>query len=293
MNGELIKVHLDNNSFYEDQRIAVLKKKAVGLPKLFHCDCCRSIAKFYLLELEYAKRRQPVVITKEGQKDKVKFTEIIETPRFWNDAYENYYTREFSEVAAIILRFTLCAALGEARHTIHSVSWDESEEKTKEIKKETYDKLRVMFGSLGWKHIPSERNSVYRVYTPERLWWKLFAYTKDIFGVDNWSSAFGGVAWKQGVELAMKAYKAICLAERANIVIWLDTLINHCHNGGLMLNKFNCGGAGCSYFSIKTLLDTKHTGDLNCLTEVESNTGCECYVEGTCNSFVLLAPTDD
>lgn len=116
-------------------------------------------------------------------------------------------------------------------------------------------------------------------------------YTKDIFGADRWSGSFGGKKWQQGVELAMKVYKAVCLANRSSIVIWLDTLINHCHNGGLMLNKFNCGGM-CSYFNIKKLLDTKYEGDMNCLTQADGYDHCKQYKNNTCNQFILLAPTD-
>lgn len=289
MEEGLIKVKLNHNHYYESNRIHSLKEEAESLPKLFYCDCCRSIAKFYLLELEYMKRRQPMMIMKRRQKDKVKFTELVEVPKFWNDRYEEYYTKEFSKVAMVLLRFTLCVALGEARHTLCSVSWQETI-KAQRQKKDTYAKLRVMFGSLGWRYVPQERNSVYRIYIPERLWWRLFMYVKDVFGVDGWSGNMGGKRWQQGVEFAMKVYKAVCLADRSSIVLWLDTLINHCHNCGLMLDKFNC--FHCSYFNLKNLLDTKHEGDVNCLIRADGYDDCVSYKKNNCNKFILLAPSD-
>ena len=89
----------------------------------------------------------------------------------------------------------------------------------------------------------------------------------------------------------MKVYKSICLGERVGIVVWLDTLINHCHNGGLMLNKFNCGGENI-WFNIKRLLDDKKMGCMKGLKSADSFKGCLQYEELSCRKFILLAPTD-
>ena len=215
-----------------------------GIPSLRFCDCAKSIAKFYLLELEYSRRKN--------------------NGNFWNGQHEAYYLKEISTEAMNILRFVLSAGIGETRHGFrHGFPEGASPHDVNYILAMKF--LRQIFVQVGWKYVPRDRESIYHSYIPERIFWKMFRLTRDFYSL-KWDYSYGGEPWRQGIVLAMKTYKAICLGDFPKICIWLDTLINHCHNGGVLLNKFNCYD-----FQIQKILDEKQDGNINLL---------ECIISG-------------
>lgn len=247
----------------------IRKIKFKDYPHLSYCHCSKSIAKFYLLELEYSQRKQ--------------------NGNFWNGQHEKFYLKELIDETMTILRFVMSAGIGEARHgyrmafdeycPIHSIERKLARKFTKQI-----------FTQIGWDFIPSDRNSAYYTYVPEEVFWRMFKLMHDFYSL-NWQHAYGGEAWRVGIELAMKTYKAVCLGDFPKICIWLDTLINHCHNGGVLLNKFNC-----NYYVIKILLDRKQQGDLNYLQKAihggDNGIGFSGFKCDTCKRKVPLAPCE-
>lgn len=216
----------------------IKKVKDKGYPSLSFCHCSKSIVKFYLLELNYSQRKQ--------------------SGKFWNGQHEKYYLKELINETMTILRFVMCAGIGEARHGYRQGYPEDCYENHTE-RKLALKFTKQIFTLLGWNFIPCERNSIYYTYVPEKMFWRMFKLMRDFYSL-NWQHAYGGEAWRIGIELAMKTYKAVCLGDFPKICIWLDTLINHCHNGGFLLNKFNC-----NFYQIDALLDYKQDGNLNYL----------------------------
>jgi len=236
-------------------------------PYLSFCDCPKSIAKFYLLELDYSERKH--------------------NGNFWNGQHEKFYLKEVTTEALIILRFVVSAGIAECRHG-YRMAYPEDHYNDSIERKLAHKFTKQIFTQLGWDFIPCERSSVYHTYIPEEVFWKMLKLMRDFYTL-NWQSSYGGEAWRIGIELAMKTYKAICLGDFSKICIWLDTLINHCHNGGILLNKFNC-----SYYTIKSLLDEKQQGNLPYLQNAIycGDKGIGFYGTGcpNCKKRVPLAP---
>lgn len=227
----------------EDGHITTRKNRDgfPGIPSLPYCECSKSIARFYLLELTHSQRKN--------------------SGNFWNGRHEAYYLREVTSEAVNILRFVLSAGIGEARHGHHHAYPENCGEYN--INKRLSKKfLEQIFVQIGWRGIPRHRESVYKTYIPEDIFWGMFKLVHDFYSLD-WENSYGGEAWRKGIELAMKTYKAVCLGDFPKICIWLDTLINHCHNGGVLLNKFNCLG-----YMIQDLLNNKQEGNIGYLEKI-------------------------
>jgi hypothetical protein len=253
--------YLGKNCGAEDDLLCN-RSKLFNRPHRLHCDCSTAICNFYLIELEYSQR---------------KFN-----GRVWTDRHEEYYKKRITREALTILRFVLHASLGEARHALELADTDgygDSRYGETQVKKTAYKLLRQLFRAIGIYHVPSDRNYVYANYIPEKLWWRLFKTSKDLFGFGTWVNGYGGVAWEKAIDLAMKAYKAVCLDKMDKTIIWIDTLINHCHNGGFLLNKFDCGD-----YNIKLILDRKSGGDIEFLEKKSVSKRCH-----GCRSIVPLS----
>ncbi len=249
----------------EEKHIMDIKKREY--PYLPYCSCSKSIAKFYLLELDYSQRKH--------------------SSNFWNGQHEEFYLREVITEAMTILRFVISAGVGEARHGYRQGYpedyYDDSIERTLARKF-----TKQIFTQLGWDFVPCDRRAVYHTYIPEEIFWRMFKLLRDFYSL-NWQCSYGGEPWEIGINLAMKTYKAVCLGNFSKICIWLDTLINHCHNGGILLNKFNC-----DYYTIKILLYEKQQGNLEYLQRAISGGvkgvgfgGQRCNI---CKMRVPLAP---
>lgn len=252
-----------HHEYTEEKKRRKLRKKVT--PNLRFCDCSKSIARFYLLELEYSQRKH----RKGG---------------FWNGQHEAYYLKEITRESMDIMRFVISASVGEARHGLYHST--KNCEKNSDAKKISFKILEQIFGKLGWEYTPCRRNSIYLTYIPERLFWKMLYLNHDLYSIRTWQWDFGGEPWRKGIALALKAYKAICLGDLPKIVIWIDTLINHYHNGGVLLNKFDCGIHYCT----ERLLRHKADGEIHYLRNVVNRSLSCSSANGQCAQKVPLAP---
>ena len=75
----------------------------------------------------------------------------------------------------------------------------------------------------------------------------------------------------------------MCYEDRSNVIIAFDTLINHCHNNGVMLNKFDCVPI------IRALLNHKQLGMVKELKRY-LDYPCRHWEKGTCYRFIGSSP---
>lgn len=229
------------------------------------CYLKEAIASFYLLELERFERKK----------------------RFWTDKYDDYYTKEVTRKALIVLRFTIAAAVGEARHfknrgKMSTVGISKTEKREYERNfKQAKQYLALLMGGFGYSQIPMSRTIIYRSYVPESSWLTYLFATYFIFNKVRWTAGFGGKKWGKGCEHALRLYKSLCGGSFSDIAICFDTLINHFHNGGLLLNKFDC----FKVMSLHSLLDEKQKGDFTKISGLLRNSPCGRWADNC--SYVL------
>lgn len=243
-----------------------------------YCLLKHSIVDFYNLELEYFNRKTKGL--------------------FWNEAYEEHYRKRLVALGLIVVRFTVAAAVGEARHFTESrcgcangsdydfeqqgfgskVKYAKNLEQAKAYK-------RLIMGGLGYSKIPAARDVIYRSFVPEYAFLKYLVATRFIFHNLIWGSSFGGKKWGDGCDHAIRLYRAICTGTFSQIAICFDTLINHFHNGGLLLNKFSC--MQCN--SIDWVLNAKRKGWMKKLNEHFADKPCERWGK-TCHRALRVKP---
>lgn len=225
-----------------------------------YCSLKKAIVGFYVLELDYSMRKM-----KPGS--------------FWTDRHENYYRSELIPLALNLIRFTLAACVGEARHGvtyIHKLHkngehfWNAQKifcgdkKAYAEKYKRAMEFLRFMFGGMGYDRVPEERVTVYMSYIPEGAWLRYMAAARHVFHEVWWGGgAVGGAKWGNAVDHAIRLYRAVCVGSFSDIAISFDTLINHFHNCGLLLDKFDC--SFCS--SIQDVLSLKQQGEVGSLEQ--------------------------
>jgi hypothetical protein len=210
--------------------------------------------------------------------------------QFWTDCHEEYYLKEVVEKSLTVLRFTIAAAVGEVRHFAgHARAGGGTSYWTPDYAKR-YKKAKqymtLLLGGMGYKQRPSGRSIVYRAYVDESNWLRYLVAARYLFGSVRWGSSFGGQKWAKGCEHAIRLYRSLCGGTFSDIAICFDTLINHFHNGGLLLNKFDCS----QVMSLTSLLDEKQKGEFERIDEMLDIVPCSSWKRGGCNALVRCKP---
>jgi len=227
-----------------------------GIP---FCALSKDLADFYLSELKYRD-----VVNKWGG---VKLVP---------ERYHDFWLHEFLEKAEVILKFGISASLGEARHfgseekcfgdedKVEGRTWDDFD-RLQRMRDDLYSKLKLGFEYYG------SRSGIYGLSLPSHSYEAfVLNVTDEVFASPWWDSGYGGMAWCNGVRLLKKVKYYMEKRELSNLIMWTDTFINHCHNGGKFLDKFSCGAS----FNICGVLDAKHKGELTFLRFVSEASTC-------------------
>lgn len=239
-----------------------------------YCDLKEAIASFYKLELDYSMRKR----------------------EFWMGRHEDYYVRQVVEKSLTVLRFTIAAAVGEARHfrtqarTYSGLPYDIQRKTRGYVKEHNKAKqyIALLMGGVGFHNSPASRVIVYRSYVDEANWLRYLTASWHIYNNVRWSGSFGGKKWAKGCEHAIRLYRALCGGSFSEIAIRFDTLINHFHNGGLLLNKFDCGPT----LSLEGLLNRKQKGDFERIDIMLNTIPCDIWKCGGCDHLLRCKPTN-
>ena len=254
------KYHKNDNLMYIEVYGKLTQTAKVRNYRPF-CDLKQAIASFYQLELESFERMK----------------------NYQMGSYEEYYIKEIIRKSLTVLRFTIAAVVGEARHF-------RGQTKSYLATRADYAKAKqyiaLLMGGVGFSNTPSSRTVVYRSYVDESNWLKYLTATWHIYNNVTWSGSFGGKKWAKGCEHAIRLYRALCGGNFSDIAICFDTLINHLHNGGLLLNKFDCNGA----MSLESLLSSKQKGDFEEIDIMLREIPCNTWVCGGCDRVIRCKP---
>lgn len=223
-----------------------------GIP---FCELSKTLADFYLSELKYcdAKRRWGGV-------------ELLP------ESCSNFWLHRFLEKAEVVLKFGISASLGEVRHfgMEGMCHCGEGEGRTWDDFHRLEDMRDYLFSLLNLSYqYYNNRSGIYNLSlpievdkTPTQDIEKFVLDTvEEIFASLWWDAGYGGVSWCAGVRLLKKIKYYMEKRELSNLILLMDTFINHCHNGGKFLDKFSCG----STYNIYGLLDAKYKGELTFL----------------------------
>lgn len=193
------------------------------------CDVHSAIAQFYITEVDAHRKRT--------------------SGAFIHPKWEENIFKEQSRTAWTILSFTVSACLGEARHayrpcgSFRVANGDESDYRWKAIYEIIYRALAVKptndLGSHGYRAL------LFKVSMPMHLWLKTLEALVYIFGGLLWKEGgFGGERWAEICRAGIGCYKATLGDDLTELTLKTDRLVNLCHNGGIFLNKFECGNIG-------------------------------------------------
>lgn len=229
-----------------------------GIP---YCSLKRVIGQFYFLELERFRETQDKVLSHSREK---------------------YYLNQVVDLSLVVLRFTVAATLGESRHFVKHVK--EPSSYLADGRYQKYKKgvsyMKMLIGGVGFTEVPSGRDTIYRAFIPESSWLRYLAGLSYVFNGLPWSEGMGGLKWGKGCDQAIRLYRALSGGMFKDIAIQFDTLVNHFHNGGLLLNKFYCEEC----ITIQNVLDLKHEGRMLPIQKLINTTPCARWNEGTCNN---------
>jgi hypothetical protein len=228
-----------------------------------YCWLWKAIAEFYQTEELKACRR----------------VEYFGNPPF--DDY--YYDRVIADCVELILLFGLSAVVGEARHFSRR-AWslsdlrhiDNADEliKAQEVARRAFSALKRLLG-FGEFNSHTTRVEVYRRAIPYNYWPSVIVLCKKVYNGRWQGGGFGGKSWYKVVEALQKVMYSWALGSYKQMVIQTDQLVNLCHNHGLMLNKFNCGG-----YQVEKVLMAKKDGDSFYLSQVRFRGGDLCSEPG-------------
>ena len=167
-----------------------MKELIVELPKngFRYCDIHRSICRFYLREdsIFYRKERHygtcPLPM-----------------------AVKEWYTTQVLEDAEMLMRFSLAAAVGEARH--YGKTFGHAPDVEFEKIKVAHDRIKKALGvanGLSWessyfRESYKSRDFIYSCWIPVPLWDYIIKRLKFIFKPEFWgqSPSFGGGSWQR------------------------------------------------------------------------------------------------
>lgn len=242
------------------------RKQSVYAP---FCLLHGTLVEFYKLELERHQRKLASSV--------------------WTDSYDMYYRKKLLNCAMVVMRFTMSALVGEARHAPEQVIWGSSKsDRGKEVRVKKYV-LNIM-GSLGCTSVPKDRSVVFKCFIAEKKWMRWLFMLRHVFNDVHWGSNFGGKKWANGCSAAIRLYRSLCMDESSEkITIYLDTLIHTLHNGGFLLNKFDCP-RGCVP-KIKVLLDEKTDGGLGSTWDNIYNVySCHDWKQNICYGRIRVLP---
>ena len=240
-----------------------------------YCTLKSAIGQFYYLELNRFLEKQKMVFTQ---------------------AKEDVYRKKVTDLSLTVLRFTVAATLGESRHFgRHALAPHSSYIDVKRFKgyKEKYKRasqyMKTMLGGVGFYGAPSSRDIIYRAFVPEYLWLRYLTNLRSIYYDVDWASGMGGSKWGAGCVQGLRLYKAVSGGTFEDMAIQFDTLVNHFHNGGLLLNKFACGNC----LSLKSLLDLKQQGRMLQVQKCIETTPCDRWNEGDCDHALRTRPINN
>ena len=214
------------------------------------CELHKAISEFYFVEEEYWWKR-----------------------KYWYDGdcgelkTERYKERLFNIVERII-PFGFAACIGEARYFyktecvdsllgLNDSCYEKLYEKAEAAANRILDIIDVSGNSLNVGEMGREQ--IYRNAVPFNQWLSVLDDLICIFTPKIWRGhGYGGGRWQEGCKALRDVVIAFVRWESTkDLVIATDTFINLCHNGGLLLNKFD---DGCGKVNISTLLNAKRVG---------------------------------
>lgn len=226
-----------------------------------YCALKKVIGQFYFLEYNRFVEQQKSIFTQ---------------------AKEDYYLKEVIDLSLTLLRFTIATGLGEARHYVNSIhslnsGYYSNRHPGYGRRRADYYKvkgyMKLLMGGVGFTSIPHTRDIVYRTFVPESQWLRYLTALRSVFLDVPWSRGMGGPKWGKGCEQALRLYKALSGGMFKDVAIEFDTLVNHFHNGGLLLNKFYCEQC----ISIENLLECKQKGLMIPVQKLINTTPCHAW----------------
>jgi len=248
-----------------------------GRKGLAHCDLAKTICKFYLDEELKAMRMLMYL---------------------GNYPYsEERYISSIADSVETILKFSLSAMIGEARHFHNRVPEEHYKvpsrlEERHRLSFEYYGFLSQLLAKFSQKGYfgglnCTSRSTIYSWAIPYNFWLPILYCCEKIFnglwgGIHHTPDTplgYGGEKWRKATVFAIDLARAWGAMKPKRMVIAADTLINQCHNNGMLLNKFDCGS-----YLIKDILSSKKIGDSLYLSYTVSRE--KCCSEGYCGSNV-------
>lgn len=199
------------------------------------------------------------------------------------------YYESISSSVETIIRFSISAMVGECRHFLSRVPakgvFISNPVMAEKHKKSfvAYSFLQAMLRRTKVYGIQSlhtsERSTVYSWAVPYNFWLPILQSCEKIFAglwsgnvsVEPSKTGYGGPKWAKAATFAFKAARAWGEWDVKKMIIETDTLINQCHNNGIMLNKFDC-----SPYIVDKILEAKKVGDPLSLSYYGGNRGPLC-----------------